>query len=217
MKQFTAAWEVLVQAFSDWWYNWLIFLAANTLWIFGTASFLFAPPALFGLFYVANEAVHKRGVDLADFFRGARRYFRKSWQWGLLNLIAAFLVWTNINFYLQFVALWSAALLTITLFLAVVWIIVQAYTIPYLLEQDVKKVRVALRNGLYTMLASPLYTLVLSFAVFLIVRLCAWQPALMLAGGPVLVALIATHAVRERVETFGLRGGMNSSGGEPHT
>lgn len=117
----------------DWWYAWLVFLAVNTLWILASATLILAPPALFGLFYAANEAAHRRGAGVDDFIQGTRRYFFKSWQWGAVNLIAALLVWVNLNFYAQFAEGWSAALLLVTLLLAAFWIVIQAYTLPYLM------------------------------------------------------------------------------------
>jgi uncharacterized membrane protein YesL len=205
MNQAVAALRVLRRSFSDEWNQMAVFLVVNLLWLLGTVTIVLAPPALFGMFYVANEAAHKRGVEIRDFFGGARQYFGKSWTWGVVNLIVAVLFWANFTFYPRFAGQLTTPLLVITVALLVVWLSVQLYTIPYLMELETPLVRLALRNGLFTALASPLLTLCLGVAVGLIVLLCLIQPTFAVFGLGTFIGLISNHAVLERLETFGIR------------
>jgi uncharacterized membrane protein YesL len=203
MGQILAALRIIPQALGNWWYGWTNLAAINVAWILCCITVVLAPPATFGLFHAGNEAAHQRNVGMADFMHGLRLYFRQSWLWGILNAIAVFLVWTNIRFYGQFRESWAGVLLLVTLALALVWVAVQFYALPYLMEQEGKSLRTALRNGLFTVLASPLYTLVLLAVAALIVGLSIQLPVLLLLGGPPLLAILANQAVLERLATFG--------------
>lgn len=182
-----------------------MFLVINTLWLLGTLTVVLAPPALFGMFYVANETAHKRGFDFRDFFSGARLYFAKSWIWGALNIIAAVLFWGNFTLYPRFAGQFTTPLLITTVALLIVWLSVQLYAIPYIMELEKPSVGTALRNGLFTALASPLLTVCLGLIVGVLVLVCLIQPSFALFGFGALSALISTHAVLERLETFGIR------------
>jgi uncharacterized membrane protein YesL len=203
MQQIGAARRVLVQALGNWWYSWTNLAAINVAWILCCITIVLAPPATLGLFHAASEAAHQRNVGMTDFFHGLRLYFRQSWLWGILNAIAIFLVSTNIRFYGQFRQSWAGVLLLVTLALALIWLTVQFYALPYLMKQEEKRLRTALRNGLFTVLASPLYTLVLLAAAGVIVGLTIQLPILLLLGGPPLLAILANQAVLERLATFG--------------
>lgn len=205
MKQIIAAGRILWRAISDGWNQLALLLIINALWLLGTLTIVLAPPALFGMFYAANEAAHKRGVEVRDFFQGARLYFGKSWLWGVLNLGVAVLFWGNFTLYPRFAGQFTTPLLIVTSVLLVVWLSVQFYTIPYLLELEKPTVRLALRNGLFTALASPLLTLLLMLVVSVIGFFCLVQPVFAVFGLGAFVALLANHAVLERLETFGIR------------
>jgi uncharacterized membrane protein YesL len=203
MQQIAAALRIIPQALGNWWYGWTNLAAINVVWIVCCITIVLAPPATFGLFHAASEAAHQRNVGMADFVHGLRLYFRQSWLWGILNAIAVLLVWTNIRFYGQFREAWAGVLLLVTLALAFVWLAVQFYALPYLMEQKEKRLRTALRNGLFTALASPLYTIVLLAVAGVIVSLSIQLPILLLLGGPPLLAILASQAVLERLATFG--------------
>lgn len=205
MKQMIAAGRILWRAISDGWMQMTLFLIINLLWLLGTLTIVLAPPALFGMFYAANEAAHGRGVEVRDFFRGARLYFGKSWLWGVLNLVVAVLFWGNFALYPRFAGELTLPLLVITSVLLLAWLSVQLYTIPYLMELEKPTVRLALRNGLFTALASPLLTLLLVFVISAIGFVCLVQPVFAVFGLGVFVALVSNHAVLERLEAFGIR------------
>ncbi|MEP7293602.1 MAG: hypothetical protein ABI835_17580 [Chloroflexota bacterium] len=205
MRQITGIGRVARRALADYRRNWLMLVGVNALWAVATLTVFFAPLALFGLFYVANLAAHKRQVEFNDAFRGARMYLVKSLQWGALNLIAGVLFWGNFALYPRFAGQLAAPLVVVTLALLIAWVCVQFYTVPYLLEMEKPSLRVALRNGAFTALASPVLTLGLMGIVLLMVLLCAVQPVVIFVGMGALIALIANHALLERLEAFGLR------------
>jgi uncharacterized membrane protein YesL len=205
LKQLSDALEVLKQSLIDWWYAWVNLAVINFIWLISIITLVFAFPATFGLFYMGREAAYKRDAGIGDFIKGTRQYFFRAWQWGLVNVVAAILFYANVLFYSQAGEAWAFALLYLSLFLLLLWSIVQLYAIPYLMEQEIPHLSVAYKNAAFTLFASPIYTFVLLLFVALLVGLTLWQPALLIAGFAPLIAIVATHAVNERLQAFGIK------------
>src|SRR5689334_8399353 len=127
----------------------------NAIWVVGWVTVIFGPPITFGLYYVSSELVHGRDAGLSGLVSQARRYFWQSWLWGLPNLLLMVMVAIEAPFlqrypvYVPFIGVVVA-----------VWLTVQFYALPYFQEQESKNMLVAWRNGLFTALASPFYTLI---------------------------------------------------------
>jgi uncharacterized membrane protein YesL len=100
---------------------------------------------------------------------------------------------------------WANFLQVAFLLLGAAWLIVQFYTLPYLMEQQEQRIGVALRNGLFTALAAPGYTLVVAGAAALVAALSIGTVALLFLGGPCLVAALGNRAIVERLETYRVR------------
>ena len=197
--------QVAAQALSDWWDDWINMALINLVWLLCWVTIVLGPPATFGLYYVTNQLAHGQSLGLRGLLEGARRYLRKSWLWMLLNLLVAAVVGANVWFYAQFDADWAAIVRPFPLFLGLVWLIVQFYALPYLMEQEKESLRLALRNGLFTLLAAPGYTVVVAGLAALIVVLSVWLIAPLLFGSPCLIAALGNRAVRERLETYRVR------------
>lgn len=205
MGQVTEALKTLQQALSDFWYQWVVLVLINTLWLVCSVTVVLAPPAVFGLFYATNELANGRGVGTADFIAGLRRYFKISWLWGILNVVAAFLVWLNIQFYGQIAETWALTLLFLTLFIAAGWVMVQLFAVPYLIEQERKHLGIAMRNALFTLLATPLYSILIALFVGVFLYLVLTQAIAVLLGGVCMIALLSNRAVLNRLQAFGMR------------
>ena len=205
MGQVTAALQTLQKALADFWYQWVVLLLINLVWLLCCATIVLAPPATFGMFYATNELANGRGIGYPDFFSGIRRYFKLSWLWGVLNLIALFLVWLNIQFYGRVEQSWSLTLILLTLMVAVVWLMVQLLTVPYVIEHERKHLGIAMRNALFTLLATPLYSFLLTLFIGTFIYLALTQAIGVLLGAPIMVTLLSNRAVLNRLEAFGLR------------
>lgn len=212
MAQLSASVQVIRRSLGDWWYDWVNLALINVVWVLAVLTIALAPPATLGAFYATNQLARGRSVSVGDFIAGFRRYFLLSYAWAAANAAAALLVWSGIRFYSQFGADWSLILLLVVIAIGLGWLVVQFYTLPYLIEQEQRNVLVALRNGLFTGLASPLYTLVLAIFSGAIIALSLALVALIFLGGPCLIALLANHAVRERLVTFGIRPQPDNAG-----
>ena len=205
MEQVSGALKTLQQALSDFWYSWVVLVLINVLWLLCCVTIILAPPATLGMFYATNELANGRGVGYADFFAGLRRYFKISWLWGIFNIIAAFSVWLNFQFYGRIEESWSLILLFFTIVIALTWVMVQLFAAAYLIEQERKHLGVAMKNALFTLLATPLYSVLLALFIGTFIYLSMAQAIAVLLGAPVMVTLLSNRAVLNRLDAFGLR------------
>ena len=205
IKRLPVPLRVIAWALSDWWDDWINMTLIGLLWLLCWATIVLGPPATFGLYYVTNQLAHGRSLGLRGLVEGGKRYFVKSWLWMLLNLVAAAVSVVNTWFYGQFDADWAVIVRAFPLFLGLTWLVVQFYALPYLMEQKEESLKLALRNGLFTLLAAPGYTAVVAGLAALIAVLSVWLVAPAFLGAPCLIAALGTRAVRERLETYRVR------------
>lgn len=205
MAQLPTPFQVILQSLRDWWDEWFNMLVVGVVWLLCWLTVFLGPPATLGLYHVTHALANGESLGLSGLIAGGRRYFLKGWLWALVNLAAMILLFVNLMFYGQVDAVWGVFLQGLFLGLSVLWLVVQFYTLPYLMEQDQQQLRLALRNGLLTVLASPGYTLVLVGVAALITVLSLLLVMPLFLGAPGLVALLGTRAVMERIETFGVR------------
>ena len=197
--------QIIGWALRDWWDDWVNMAVINLLWWLCWLTLALGPPATFGLYYVTNQLAQGKSLGPKGLLEGGRRYFGLSWLWFLLNL-AAVLVWgVNYFFYASLTTAWAGFLQAFFLLLGLAWLLVQFYALPYLMEQEQKQLRLALRNGFLTALAAPGYTLVVAgvAAALTVISISAVVPLFL--GGPCLLAALGNRAVRERMEAYGVR------------
>jgi len=205
MKRLPVPLQVVAQALSDWWDDWINMALISLIWLLCWVTVVLGPPATFGLYYVTSQLAHGRSLGLRGLVEGGRRYLRQSWRWMLLNLLVAVVVVTNVWFYGQFDANWAAIVWPFPLLLGLAWLVVQFYALPYLMEQETESLRLALRNGLFTLLAAPGYTVVVAGLAALVAVLSVVLVAPLFVGGPCLIAALGNRAVQERLETYRVR------------
>jgi hypothetical protein len=202
---------VIGQALAAWWDDWVTMIVINLVCIVCWVTVVLGPPATLGAYHVTNHLAKGVGLGLGGLWDGIKRYFLVSWLWMLLNLIVAGILGVNFLFWAGQRAIWAILLMGLLLFLTVVWLATQFYALPYLVEQKRKNLGLALRNGVFTALAAPGYTLVVAgLATVLAVVSVVFVLPLLLAV-PMLIAALGTWAVLERLETYGVREGDGTS------
>jgi uncharacterized membrane protein YesL len=198
--------RVIGQSVVDWWDSWLDFWLLSVVWLLAQLTVVLGPPATFGLYHVVHVLLHEgQATGLKGMFQGGRMYFGKSLVWGVINWVVAILAYVNIAFYSQMgttlggIAMWVVILLTIT------YLVTQFYAVAFFMQMqdDHKKVFVALRNGLFLALGEPIFTFILViFASLLIASLTFVLPLFL--GIPALIAVLGTRAMRDRLIKFGV-------------
>lgn len=194
--------QVVGRSLRNWWDDWVNMVVVNLLLCLAWLTIVLGPPATFGLYYVTDHLARGQSLGPRGLFEGGRCYFLQSWVWFLLNLAVALILAVNYFFYASFTSIWADFLKSAFVLLGLAWLVVQFYALPYFMAQQEKRVGLALRNGLFTALAAPGYSLIVVGAAGLIVGLSISTVALLFLGGPCLTAVLGSTAVLERLETY---------------
>lgn len=193
--------HIFIEAFRAWWDDWVNWLACGLLLILAWLTVVLGPPATLGFYHVAHHLTYGRSLGPQGMIKGAWRYFVTGWVWFGVNTIAALFIYANFWFYGQLAGFAGRLLVGLSVVLVVVWLLVQFYTLPYLMEQERKSLFLALRNGLYSLLAFPGYTLIFGGLTLMISVLSLRLVVPMVFGVPGFTALLGTWTVRERLES----------------
>lgn len=159
-----------------------------------TIPLLTAPPAAAGLYFVTNNLAHDRQVTWRTFFEGFRQYFWVSWRWGLFNLLVLAILVSNIVFYTEMegdIFFWVRA---VFITLVLIWLLIQTYTFPLLIEQTEPRVLLALRNSVGLFAFNPKYALGIALIILLLAYLTTvfvWPAWLLFTAG--LIAYLANR------------------------
>ncbi len=192
-------WETL----RDWWDSMVGLATFNLVWLGLSLTVILCPPATAGLYAVTNSLAHGKGQRLGDFVEAARRYAWLSWRWALINVVLGGVLAVNFAFY-GAVESTAGVLIQIALVsVGIVWLVMQFYTWPFLIEQEQKRLRLALRNALFLSQANPLYTLLMLVVAGLAIvfSLVAILPLGFFTMS--FLALLGNRAVVERLTHYG--------------
>lgn len=200
-----ASLRVIGQAFVDWWDGWLDMVLTTIVWILAQLTIILGPPATFGLYYVVHQMINGEALSVKGMISGGRKYFWKAWIWGSLNLLVMIIFFVNINFYGSISAGWAPYLQVIVIMIGFLWYCTQFYAIPYFFEQETKNLFVAFRNGLFTTLAAPFFTLLIMVVVIVILGVSVGLVIPVFLGLPAVAPFLGFRAMYNRLEVFGLR------------
>lgn len=194
--------HVIIKALKVWWDEWFKMVYLSLIWLLSWVTIIFGPPVTFAFYYFAQRLVDESYPETREIIEAGRRFFAKSWQWMLGNLVIAVLLVANNLFYDQFAAQWANVLQIVFGALGLLWLGVQFYALPFFMLQEEKSLRTAWRNGIFTILAAPGYTLVLwIFGVF-IAALSVGTVIPLFVGVPGIIVVLGSQAVTERLITF---------------
>jgi hypothetical protein len=141
-------------------------MVSNVLWILLILPIITIPPAFAGLYYATLQQVHNKSVTRQKFFEGFRKYLRPSYGWFFSNVVVIGILLLNINLSIRFPQLWWLQLLRgVYLVLLVVWLLLQFYTFPLLIQQEKPRLGLALRNSAVLWLKHSIFSLLLSIVI----------------------------------------------------
>lgn len=175
---------------------------AGPLWVLlpplTVIAILAGGPALAAVHNLTNPISHEKRIDFAYFWEGFKRYYVKSWGILALWVVVAVTLAANVWFYRMW---WQRgtqiALLPVILFLwiMVLWLGIQPYLFPLLLEQEDKRVLLIFKNAILLALVNPGFTvLVMALLGATILLSLVFPPLLMLATFS-LMALVSNRAI----------------------
>ena len=196
------------EAVKDFWDE-LFFLALlNIVTALLAVLVITLPPALAGLWNVANRVAQGKAIGWSDYFEGFRRYFWKAWGLALLNILVITIAITNLRFYTPgnapfeihpTLSLWIRALWMAVAFL---WLTLQMYPLALLLEQEDQRLRVTLRNTAVIFIANPGFTLVLAALLLIVAVISTLLSPLWFFLTPALLAVVCNKAVQHLLKPY---------------
>lgn len=155
-------------------------------------------PAMAGVHCLTNPIPHEKRIEFSYFWEGFKRYYLKSWQILGLWVGGTVIMATNIWFYRMW---WQQgtqiAIVPVILFLwiTVLWLAIEPYLFPLLLEQEDKRVLLIFKNAILLALANPGFTVLLIVLLGATLLLSLVFPPLLLLATFSLVALVDNRAI----------------------
>ena len=186
------------------WYHCMIGLAAlNLLWIILSLTLVLLPPATAGMYAITHSIAQGKGQQWNLFWDTVRRYGWISARWAALNVVVVAVLIVNFSFYGAIESTLGSVLQIVIAIGGLLWIATQFYFWPFMLTQEQKQVRVALKNALFLTLADPLYTSVMlsTAALAAVISIILVLPVAIFTLS--FIALLANQAVIERLTTYG--------------
>lgn len=182
-----------------------VYIWVNILWVLLTLPLVTAPAAWAGLVKVSHAAYTQPTVDIALFWQGFRQNLGRGLVLFVLNVIVIVVNVTNLASYADQTGLAIDFARAVWLLALAVWFALQLYLWPLYYEMPQPTLRGALRNALVMIYLNPAFTLVvLGCGVLIAVLSTVLMAAWVLISGSAL-AVIATSAVFDRLESAGLR------------
>ena len=192
------------KALKAWWESWFGLLLFGLVWVMCWATVVLGPPATFGFFHAVRWLMVEKETRWDLYYQMGKKHFFASWLWFLANLLIIFLVYINYYFYGDLQSDIGDILQWLSLGGGFLWVVLQFYALPYYVLLEKKSLFIAWKNGLFTILASPIFSLVLWAVLFVILYLhLAIMP--LFFGGPGLIVLLSSMAVEDRIQKFGIR------------
>lgn len=186
--------DVFKRALRLFWDELFLLGLAGYMWmLLGIFILPFAPMTV-GLFYVANQVAYGNAISFKLQFQAARRFLGRSLIWGAINVVAAVLVWADLNYYQQLNGDLGIASLTLLILLALAWSVVQIFVLGWLVELGPLRLRAAFRQAFVIVVTQPLFVIILLIMVALL-ALIFWYVPILLGYALAFLALIVNVAI----------------------
>lgn len=131
----------------DIYYDAIPLFNTNLAWFLLSLPLVTFLPALGGLYHAVLEYNRKAPSTWRVFWEGVKKNWVPSLKWGGVVLLGNLILALNIWFSLTIDANWSILTLMVGLTVALIWIILNQFSLPMMLLQEEKKVFLALRNA----------------------------------------------------------------------
>jgi uncharacterized membrane protein YesL len=201
IQQVKSALKILGLSFRDVWQELWTILIVHLLFLLGNILILPGPPVTLALFFYGNRIAHGETANERDFLEAIRNYWKPAWRWGLINILAIGLLTGDYYLIGNMAARSGFASFIQGMYITFLagWLLLQLFTLPFLLEQDQPSVVQALRNA--AIFIGKNLILVFVLALLLALSLMAGTLAFMLTFvfGGALVAFAGNHAVLEHL------------------
>ncbi len=130
---------------------------------------LLGGPTSLAMFVFTAEASRQEHLELGEFWRGIRQYYRRGWLLLFLNVAFFFIAFVNVYFYASIVPEPLSLLIQIIWFwLVVVWVLLQIYIWPLAIRVEGKfSLQLLFRNAMVAVLKYLFYSLGVGLVIVL--------------------------------------------------
>jgi uncharacterized membrane protein YesL len=171
-------------------------MVINIFWVFLMLPIITIPPAFAGLYYATSQMVQNEPVTRQTFVEGFKRYFRASYGWFFSNVVVVGLLLFNIDLSIRLTQLsWLQFLSGVYWVLLGSWMLLQIYTFPLLIQQEKPRLVLALRNSAILWFKHSIFSLLLSFAISVLVVISIYLFPLWFVISASLIAYITNLGV----------------------
>lgn len=158
------------------------------------------PPILGALSFVTNQIARGKAVGWDTFLRGLRRYWTKSYVVVLLVVLGLALILFNLWFYSSLLdAAWAPAMRLLSTLILFLWIAVQLFWFPMLLELESESILQSLKDAVLMTVLTPLFTLILVLAASVLLGLSLVLVLPVVFFSLALLSLLGNVATRDRL------------------
>lgn len=196
-----AALKILGLSFRDVWQELWTILIVHLIFLVGNLLILPGPPVTLALFFYGNRIAHGERANERDFLEAIRNYWKPAWRWGFMNFLAIGLLTGDYYLIGNMAARSGLASFFQGMYITVLasWLLLQLFTLPFLLEQEQPSVIQALRNA--TIFIGRNLILVFVLVLLLALSLMAGTLSFMLTFvfGGALVAFAGNRAVLQHL------------------
>ncbi len=192
---------IVRSAIVDLWDHAFLVIFCSLVWLFLFMLIIPGPPATLALFDMAERIARREHLlEFRDYLRSVWAHFGVGWRWGAVNIVVVGILLIDIAVVPRmFETAIAAPIQGFFIGALTLWLVVNWLALAFLFQQKELSVRQALRNGAVLLLQHPLFTLV----VVVITAILLWLSTILiivnLLFGPMLAALISTHAVLDRL------------------
>lgn len=168
---------------------------------------LVLPLATVGMFCVTNRSAHGKAVHVSDLFDGVKRFWWRSWIWFFVNILILGMVGYSLYWYTGLVGGYVKFLVGgFWLGVALVWMLMQIYFWPLMIEQGTPNILRAWRNSFVLVIREPLFVLILALClvaitaisvIFAVAFMIAYMAIFSLTANNAALALLAKSGVIE--------------------
>lgn len=163
------------------------------------AGFLFVlipNPLSVGIYYYANQIAHDERVDISTYWEGVKLYWLRGLFLFVVNLALILIVSFNIYFYLNIPSnIWLHLVAIIWFYVALIWVGIQLYLGPLLIEQKRKGLLLLLRNAFLLLIDNVFFTLTILIIEIILIFIALLIPP---------IATLLIKSVLATIESFAL-------------
>lgn len=198
------AFRIVRAAIVDLWDNAFLVIFCSLVWLFLVLLIIPGPPATLAIFSISERLVAREHLlEFSDYLRAVWRNFGVGWRWAAVNIPVLLIAAVDIRVVRQLVSTSLAVPILLAFYIALaLWLIVNWYALAFLFQQEKPSVLQALRNGGVVLLKYPWFSFMLALLTAILLALSFVFVIVNMLFGPMLVGLIGTHAVANRLEVF---------------